>query len=204
MTLKLNRGQGTDFSLDATVRESDLNKLFTDVISPESKSQGTLGGHIKIESGKTDDWDSWQGTGQVKLREGHLWDTPLFGIFSPLLNTVSPGLGNSRAGTGDARFRITDSVIHTTDLVVQEPTTRLQYQGELDFDGNLNAVVEAELLRDAPLVGRVFSLALWPVSKLFVYKVSGNLREPIAEPVYVLPKILMNPIDSLMKRKPPN
>ncbi|MBT5705275.1 MAG: hypothetical protein HOI66_03065, partial [Verrucomicrobia bacterium] len=123
MTLKLNRGQGTDFSLDATVRESDLNKLFTDVISPESKSQGTLGGHIKIESGKTDDWDSWQGTGQVKLREGHLWDTPLFGIFSPLLNTVSPGLGNSRAGTGDARFRITDSVIHTTDLVVQEPTT---------------------------------------------------------------------------------
>ncbi|MBT5705198.1 MAG: hypothetical protein HOI66_02680, partial [Verrucomicrobia bacterium] len=89
-------------------------------------------------------------------------------------------------------------------LVVQEPTTRLQYQGELDFDGNLNALVEAELLRDAPLVGRVVSLALWPVSKLFVYKVSGNLREPIAEPVYVLPKILMNPIDSLMKRKPPN
>jgi hypothetical protein len=204
MALKLNRGQGTDFSLDATVRESDLNKLFIDVISPESKSQGSLGGHIKIESGKTDDWDSWQGVGQVKLREGLLWDTPLFGIFSPLLNKVSPGLGNSRAGTGDARFRITDSVIHTTDLVVQEPTTRLQYQGELDFDGNLNALVEAELLRDAPLVGRVVSLALWPVSKLFVYKVSGNLREPIAEPVYVLPKILMNPIDSIMNRKPPN
>ena len=204
MVLKLNRGQGTDFSLDATVRESDLNNLFRDVISKESKSQGNLSGHIKIESGKTDDWDSWQGIGQVKLREGLLWDTPLFGLFSPLLNTVSPGLGNSRAGTGDARFRITDSIIYTSDLVVQEPTTRLQYQGELDFDGNLNALVEAELLRDAPLVGRVVSLALWPVSKLFVYKVSGNLREPIAEPVYVLPKILMNPIDSILKRKTSN
>ena len=204
MVLKLNRGEGTDFGLDATVGESNLNTLFKDVISPESKSEGSLGGHIKIDSGKTDDWRSWQGNGHVKLREGQLWDTPLFGIFSPLLNTVSPGLGNSRAGTGDAQFRITDSIIHTSNLVVQEPTTRLQYQGELDFDGNLNAYVEAELLRDTPLVGRVVSLALWPVSKLFVYKVSGNLREPIAEPVYVLPKILMNPIDSIMNRKPSN
>ena len=201
MTLQLIRGGGTEFSLDAIVREANLNDLFTDVLSPESKSEGKLSGHIVIGSGKSDDWNSWQGNGQVKLRNGLLWDTPLFGIFSPVLNTLSPGLGNSRAGSGEADFTITDSIISTSNLVIQEPATRLQYQGDLDFEGNLDARVEAELLRDAPMVGRVVSMALWPVSKLFVYNVKGNLREPIAEPVYVLPKFLMNPIDSLRNRK---
>ena len=201
MALQLKRGRGADFELDATVRDSNLNQLFGDVLSPESKSQGSLSGHIVIESGQTDDWNSWQGKGRVKLREGLLWDTPLFGIFSPVLNTVSPGLGNSRAEWGEASFRITDSIIHTSDLVIQEPSTRLQYQGALDFEGNLDARVEAELLRDAPMVGRVVSMALWPVSKLFVYKLGGNLREPIAEPVYVLPKFLMNPLNSLRNKE---
>ncbi len=201
MTLQLKRGSGTEFSLDAVVREADLNDLFTDVLSPESKSEGTLSGHLVIQSGQSDNWDSWQGRGQVKLREGILWDTALFGIFSPVLNTLSPGLGNSRAGSGEADFSITDSIIRTSNLVIQEPATRLQYQGDLDFDGNLEARVEAELLRDAPMVGRVVSMALWPVSKLFVYNIKGNLREPVAEPVYVLPKFLMNPIESLRNRK---
>lgn len=201
MTLHLKRGRGADFSLDAIVRDADLNELFTEVLSPESKSEGRLSGHLVIQSGQTDDWDSWQGKGQVKLKEGFLWDTPLFGIFSPMLNTLSPGLGSSRAGSGEADFSITDSIIRTSNLVIQEPATRLQYQGDLDFEGNLDARVEAELLRDAPMVGRVVSMALWPVSKLFVYNIKGNLREPEAEPVYVLPKFLMNPIHSLRNRK---
>ena len=39
----------------------------------------------------------------------------------------------------------------------------------------LQVRVEAELLRDTPMVGKFFSLALWPVSKLFEYKVEGSL-----------------------------
>ena len=201
MGLTLKRGKGAGFSLDAKIDRANLNDLFVDVFSPDTQSQGSLSGHLKIHSGQTEDWGSWQGSGHVELREGFLWDTPLFGVFSPLLNTVSPGLGNSRANSGTASFTITDSVIHTTDLVFQEPTTRLQYQGQLDFEGNLDAQIEAELLRDAPMFGKVVSLALWPVSKLFVYRVSGSLNEPIAEPVYVLPKILMNPIASIRNRR---
>lgn len=200
MGLQLAPNRGAAFNLDATVQDSDLGKLFTDVLSPDIKSQGILGGRIIVNSGRTDDWDSWQGHGHISLRQGLLWDTPLFGIFSPVLNAVSPGLGNSRAESGTASFTITDSSIHTSDLTIQEPSTRLQYQGRIDFQGNLDAKVEAELLRDTPMVGRAVSIALWPISKLFIYKVGGNLRDPIAEPVYVAPKFLMNPITSILNR----
>lgn len=200
MNIQLRSDSSADFNLEASAQNADLNALFKSVFSPESQSQGSLNGHLQIHSGKTADRQSWQGSGSVQLRQGLLWDVPLFGIFSPVLNTLSPGLGNSRAETGEATFRLDKGTITTSDLVIQEPTTRLLYQGQLDFDGRIDARVEAELLRDTPMVGKVVSLALWPVSKLFVYKVSGNLNEPIAEPIYVLPKFFMNPIDSIRNR----
>ena len=52
---------------------------------------------------------------------------------------------------------------------------------------------EADLLRDTWLVGPVFSTVLWPVTKLFEYKVTGTLGEPKAEPVYLIPKVLLLP-----------
>lgn len=191
---------GVDFNLDVEVENANLNEIFKGIFSEKSRSQGSLSGYLKIDSGKTKDRKSWKGSGGVQLREGLLWDVPLFGIFSPILNTLSTGLGNSRAETAEASFRIDEGLLSTRDLMIQEPTTRLQYQGWIDFKGNLDARVEAELLRDTPMFGKVVSIALWPVSKLFVYQVSGNLNEPIAEPIYVLPKFLMNPIHSIKSR----
>ena len=70
---------------------------------------------------------------------------------------------------------------------------RLQYRGTLDFQGRVNAVVEAGVLRDMPIFGQVVSLALWPVTKLFEYKVTGSLGEPKADPKYLIPKVMLLP-----------
>ena len=186
------------FHLRAKVENADLNALFADLLLEEGKeSQGILNGEITIDSGRTDNWEHWQGHGQVSLEKGFLWDAPLFGIFSHFLNALSPGLGGSRAESGQASFTIVDGVLHTSDLTIQEPSARLRYQGKIDFEGNLDAKVEAELLRDIPMIGQVVSTALWPVSKLFVYKVSGNLRDPVVEPKYMLPKLLMKLMDPI-------
>lgn len=198
MNFSLTADHQGAFDLYAKVKNADLNALFADVLSEEGKeSQGTLNGEIVIDSGQTNNWAHWQGHGQVSLEKGFLWDAPLFGIFSHLLNAFSPGLGNSRAESGQASFTIIDGVIHTSDLTIQEPSARLRYQGKIDFQGNLDAKVEAELLRDIPMIGQVVSAVLWPVSKLFVYKVSGNLRDPVVEPKYMLPKLLMKPINPI-------
>lgn len=199
MNLSLTANRQAAFNLYAKIKNVDLNALFADaLLEKDKKSQGTLNGEITINSGQMDNWSSWQGRGQVSLEKGFLWDAPLFGIFSHLLNAFSPGLGSSRAELGQANFTIVDGVIHTSDLTIQEPSARLRYQGKIDLQGNLDARVEAELLRDIPIIGQVLSVVLWPVSKLFVYKVNGNLRDPVVEPRYMFPKLLMNPINSIL------
>ena len=70
---------------------------------------------------------------------------------------------------------------------------RLQYRGTLDFEGRVNARVEAGLLRDMWLLGPIVSTVLWPVTKLFEYKVTGTLDDPKAEPVYLIPKVMLLP-----------
>ena len=70
---------------------------------------------------------------------------------------------------------------------------RLQYRGTVDFQGQVHARVEAGLLRDVWLVGPVVSTVLWPVTKLFEYKVTGPLGVPKAEPVYLIPKVMLLP-----------
>jgi hypothetical protein len=126
------------------------------------------------------------------MRDGFLWDMPLFGIFSPVLNAVAPGLGSSRVSGGNATFTLTNSVMHTGDMEIRSPAMRLSYKGTVDFKGNVNARVEARLLRDAWVIGPIVSLVLSPLTKLFEYKVTGTLHEPHKEPLYI-PKPLTLP-----------
>ncbi len=198
MNFQLTTNRRAGFNLNADVQDADLNALFADVLSEDNQSQGILSGRIRIQSAQTDNWNNWQGNGQVRLKKGRLWDAPLFSIFSPILNAVSPGLGSSRAESGQASFAIADGAICTSDLTIQEPSARLRYQGKIDFQGNLDGTVEAKLLRNTPMIGQVVSTTLWPVSKLFVYQVSGDLQKPIVEPRYALPKLLITPLNAIL------
>ena len=54
--------------------------------------------------------------------------------------------------------------------------------------------VTAQLLRDTWVVGPLVSTVLWPVSKLFEYHITGSLKDPKSEPIYVLPKLLLLPL----------
>jgi hypothetical protein len=197
MRLLLLEEGGASFALNADLENVRLGPFLRDMVVETKESEGFLSGQLRVTSAETDDWGSWQGHGTVSLREGQLWDTPLFGVFSRLMNAISPGLGNSQAAFGDAGFTITDSLIETPDMEIRERTARLKYRGSVDFDGHLDARVEAELLRDAPMLGKVFSMALWPVSKLFEYKVNGALGTPDIQPLYILPKYLLVPFQSL-------
>ena len=95
-----------------------------------------------------------------------------------------------------ANFIIARSVIRSDDLEMRAPTMRLQYRGTADFDGQVKARVTAEPLRDTPILGPLMNVALWPVAKLFEYKITGSLAEPKLEPVFI-PKILLLPLNPL-------
>jgi len=184
----------------ARVSDADLHRLMADVSSPTNRLEGTFGGDLTITRADTADWKSWQGFGSARLRDGYLWDIPLFGIFSPVLDAMMPGVGNSRVSGGAANFTITNSVINTDDMEIRSPAMRLAYRGTIDFSGRVNARVEARPLRDAWVIGPVVSLVFSPLTKLFEYKVTGTLKEPEKVPLYV-PKELLFPFHPLRTLK---
>jgi hypothetical protein len=182
-----------EFNLRSRVADANLHELMSDLASPTNRLEGILSGDLTVTKANTADWESWNGFGNAKLRDGFLWDMPMFGMFSSALNAVIPGLGSSRVNGGTATFALTNSVILTDDMEIRSPAMRLSYRGAIDFKGGVDARVEARLLRDAWFVGPLVSLVLSPLTKLFEYRVSGTIHEPKKEPLYI-PKPLTFPL----------
>jgi len=133
----------------------------------------------------------------VTLKDGFLWELPLIGIFAPVLDALTPGLGASKFSEGTADFTIADSVVASRNLELKSALVRLQYKGEIDFDGRIRkAGVVAEALRDTwvigPVLGPLFNLALSPIERILKFEVSGTLSQPKLEMKHI-PKALLLP-----------
>jgi hypothetical protein len=192
---------GANFQFNLTTTNTILQFLLADYSSQTNNVEGRLSGTLFITRANTDRGNDVDGYGSARLADGLLWNIPLFGVFSPVLDNISPGLGNSRASAGTATFNIKNGVLHSDDMEIRASGMRLKYRGTVDLSGNLNARVDAELLRDMWLVGPVVSTLFWPVSKLFEFKVTGTLEEPKKEPVFLIPKMMFFPFHPVRSLK---
>ncbi len=186
-------GAETDYQFAVATTNTLLQPLTADLFALTNRLEGKLSGALLVTNANTANLQTWNGRGDLNLRDGLIWEIPIFGIFSDVLNGMVPGLGSSRASAGTCTFVITNGIIRSDDLDIRSTGMRLQYRGTLDFQGQVRARVEAGLLRDMWLVGPVVSTVLWPVTKLFEYKVTGSLGDPKAEPVYLIPKVMLLP-----------
>jgi hypothetical protein len=183
-----------NFKFDLVATDANLHLLARDLMDGKTnKLEGLLNLRLEVTDANSGDWQHLDGAGRVDLRDGLIWDIPIFGVFSPALDTIMPGLGSSRARQGSASFIITNGVIDSEDLKIETLMARLRYWGTLDLQGAVNARMEAELFRNTWVVGPVLSLALWPVSKTFEYKITGSIHKPKSDPLFV-PKILFFPL----------
>lgn len=172
---------GADFTFVSDIYGMDLHGLALDLSTPSNHLEhleGRVSGHFVVTSGYSEDWRSCNGYGQVKLRDGLLWDVPAFGVLSPVFNRISPGLGNSRATDASAQFFMTNGVIATDNLQIHTMLMLLHCKGTLDLKGNLEAHFTAELLHDVPGFGLLFTPFTWPVGKLCECKVTGTWNNP--------------------------
>jgi hypothetical protein len=189
-----NPGGQADYHFRVSATNALLGPLTKDLFALTNRLEGRLSGTLTVQDANTANLQTWDGHGNVNLRDGLIWEIPIFGIFSDVLNTMVPGLGNSRATAGTGTFGITKGIIRSEDLEIHSTGMRLQYRGTLDFEGQVHARVEVEPLRDTPVFGPVFNLFLWPVTKLFEYKVTGTLTAPKAEPASLVPKVMLWPL----------
>ncbi len=190
-------GKASPFSFDTTVTGANLGSIMAGVFNASNHLEGTLNGRLTVNRADADDWKSWFGRGAVDLHDGLIWDIPLFGVFSKVLDAFVPGSGESRASQGAATVVITNSVIRTGDLKINAPALSMLYRGTSDFDGRVDAVVEAEVLRNTWVVGPLISSLLKPFTKIFEYSVSGTLANPKPQPRWLLIKSLFAPFELL-------
>jgi len=183
---------GTRFGFGVTTKNTNLRLLMDDLVSSVGSLDGQLDVNLTITDADTEDARSWNGFGTAQLRDGLIWSIPIFGVLSKPLDALMPGVGNSRVSSATANYTITNSVIWSDDLEMRSPAMRLQYRGTVDFDGQVQARVTAEPLRGTPVLGPVVNVALWPVTRLLQYKITGTLADPKPEPVYI-PKFLLMP-----------
>ncbi len=182
-----------DFNFQLQFTNASLPSFIADLSGRSNKLEGIVHGAVTVTNANTTNWQSWQGFGEVRLNDGLLWDIPIFGLFSPVLNAINKDLGSSRAKEAKGTFMLTNSVIYTKNLEINSSPARLHYDGTVDFAGQVNAVVEAEMFRDTFLVGPLLSFLTSPMTKVFEYRVTGSLANPKSEPRFI-PKFLLLPL----------
>ncbi len=198
--------EDTAVRFSGRVTNANLDLAARDLLDSTNRLEGTVSATLDVVGASAADVNTWDGSGQVEMRNGVLWDLPIFGVFSPVLNALSPGLGNSRARSAKASYSLHQAVLRTDDLGIEAGLARLRYRGTVDLNGNVNARVEAEILASTPFLGPLISIALTPLSKALVYKVGGTLEKPELDPLYV-PKLLMpflRPFQTLKSILPPS
>ena len=198
---KFLKGGEADYRFKGISTNVDLSLLLHDLLPGTSnRIDGVLSGTLVITEANSTNVTSWKGHGEAEMKNGFLWDIPIFGIFSGPLDALVPGFGKSRITRGGGTFRTEGGKVVTDDMEVRAPAFRLKYLGTVDFDGNLDATVEAQLFRDTWIVGRAMSALFWPISKAFESKVTGNLAAPKSEFAHV-PKAMLFPVRPIQTLK---
>ena len=184
--------RSADLVFHLETKGTELTGLMSDILEKKSELRGRVDGSLDITA-KSSDWESWNGTSSVMLKDGYLWELPLMSIFTPVLDRLAPGLGASTFSEGTADFTIKDSIVGSRNLELKSPLVRLQYTGKIDFDGRIHkAGVVAEALRDTWVIGPVINLALSPIERMLKFEVSGTLNQPKLELKHI-PKALLVP-----------
>ena len=199
---RFNDKQSSEIDFHLHAKEMELTGFMSDVLGRDSGLSGQIDGNLDIKA-LSNDWSSWNGSARLSLKDGYLWELPLFGVFSPVLDQMTPGLGAGKFSKGTGDFKIVNSIVKTRNVELKSPLVRLQYTGHVDFNGKIsNAGVVAEPLRDTwvigPVLGPVLNLALKPIERMLKFKVEGTLNKPKMKFKHI-PKLFLVPVQIPLK-----
>ena len=177
-----------------------LQPLVQDVFGSTNRLEGFLNAELVVTHANSALTNDFQGYGKADLRDGFLWDLPIFGVLTPVLNGISPGLGNSRASSAVCTFTIENAVVKSRDLVIRAEGMRLRYSGGVDLEGRTDARSKPKFYVTcgwwAP-----WSAACLAGDENVRIPGDGTLGNPELEPVYILPKLMRIPLQPFRSLK---
>lgn len=187
-----------DFSADPATFTNAVYKVFLRVADAESsKFVEALGGRVDNEyRGRLSGFvraggppggnvfDTMAGHGRVSVRHGRIFSLPLFGGLSRIMTAVIPGLHFVlRQTDAETSFTIEDGKMHTDEIHIKGDVLSLSGYGDYHFDGHLDFWARVTLMKEHTLVAKLLKPLVYPISKLFEFRLRGTLGDPHWYPV---------------------
>jgi hypothetical protein len=187
-TFVASEGTNTDLSylIQANVGNADFARI-AGVAGPGHEDfKGRLSGHITIAGllgtgkGKTA-----KGNGYVSIKKGRVFMLPIFGGLSHIMTDIIPGLDFVlRQTDATADFSIADGLIQTDEAHIEGDILSLTGRGDYHFlDGGLDFDVRLTLLKSKTFVSKILGYVMYPISKLFEFRLRGTYEKPSWYPV---------------------
>ena len=187
-------GGATRYQFSATATNANLQEMIREMGQRTNSIAGQLDMRLTVTNAYTTNLNTWNGDGSLALRDGLIWEHPVFSVVSKFINTLSPGLGNVRFRSGSGAVTITNGVFYAKGMVLDSALLQLKLRGGVDVDRRVDAVVQARPLQNVVLIGPLLNSILWPMTKALEFRVTNTLDDPAVEPEHAPAKLLFAPL----------
>ena len=177
----------TTYDIDVKLTDADFEKTADAVARRrlDKNFSGQLSGQVKLR-GVLGEGASRTivGQGAVEIKRGRVFMLPLFGGLSHFMTRLIPGLDFVlRQNDASATFTIADGKIHSDKVRVDGDVLSLDGHGDYGLDKTLDFNVQVTLMKEHTLVSKLVRLLIYPISKLFEFRVRGSVGDPHWYPV---------------------
>jgi hypothetical protein len=184
----VQNGPGLHYETEASVAQVDFGRLL-EVLAGKSAAPyaGRLSAHLELAGAiGAGQGSSARGRGWVAIRDGHVFQIPLFGGLSDFLARLIPGMGALLRQTDvQAEFVVEDGKIRSDEILIEGDVFSLVGRGAYALDGALDFNVQVKLLRQDNWAADVFRFMTQPFSKLLEFHLGGTLAAPRWRPVNI-------------------
>ncbi|MEC7696129.1 MAG: AsmA-like C-terminal region-containing protein [Planctomycetota bacterium] len=163
------------FVIDAQMSEADLAQFATEMIPGGRNLSGKMTGNLQL-AGTSRGAHTLRGKGDIRLREGNVYELPLVLSLLKLLSIREPD--STAFNTCDVDFKIDGEHILFDEFNFHGDAISMLGKGEMDFDKSLRMVFHAVIGNDQlqlPVVRPLLGMASQQLMLLYVY---GTLDNP--------------------------
>lgn len=165
--------------MNLNIKDIDLAQLKMDTPWKEKPTSGKLSLSAQVK-GPFKNTKALRGNGSLMLTEGNLWELNLLrGLSSLLFIPEFEKIVFKEAG-GD--FIIENGLIYTSNLEAKSNEMNLAGEGSVDFSGNLdftlNAQLNQDLIQNSPSLKKSITQILSSASGAIIVKLTGNVQKP--------------------------
>lgn len=173
----------TRYTMSGSVKDANFADLAA-ALMEESDAiyEGKLSGRLAL-AGVVGNGNAARGNGKISIRDGRVFQLPIFGGLSSMMTRVIPGLDFVlRQTDAKAEFVIADGKIHSDKIRIEGDVMSLMGRGDYYLDHRVDCFAQVKLMKEHVLVAKILRTIIYPLTKLFEFRLRGTVSEPIWYP----------------------